>query len=103
MELIDFKEPLIPLNKWGNEVDEDQIRKWYMAGYLRTNTTRPDFMVDAFALTEAGMLHATGIDVTAWPYICGKMARGHGKSRDSHGLIGNSEKLWVAGWDEGAK
>ncbi len=103
MTLTDFAEPTIPFNRWGNDADEAQVRKWYMAGFLRTNTTRPDFLVDAFTLTDEGAMEATGIDRKRWPYVCGAMARKNGKGRTEHGLVGDSEKLWVAGWDEGGK
>lgn len=89
MTLLDFKEPIIPFNKWGNDTDEKQIREWHVAGFLITNMTRPDYLVDRFALTAKGHLHATGIDKTRWPYICGvfdRNAKRLGKELKDHGL-----------------
>lgn len=102
MKPEDFAAGLVPgLHIKGfrdNPTQRFQVEKWIRDGLLVCHgNPNPDPVMDQLWYVKPG------IDRTAWPYICGRMARGHGKSRDSHGLIGNSERLWVAGWDEGGK
>lgn len=104
MTLHDFATPTVPGNQWGRDMDTTQIRQWIRDGLLICHgNVSPHPLADLLVLSAKGLLVATGIDSSRWPFVCGQMARRNKLSKDAHSLeIGSDcHRHWVAGWEEG--